>query len=567
MKPLFTPSRAHSVCLLPGIYLQRTFMRHKVTLFLLVMLYLFSWRLVAEAQVNVTTYKYDSARTGQNTHEKILTPSNVGSDKFRRRFKVSVDGYVYAQPLYVANVDNISGGRHNVLYVATEHYSIYALDADDGSVLWQKRLLDFLDPATHPKTISSHDDLNDCQDLVPEVGITGTPAIDLSTSTLYFVAKSKEDAGFRQRLFAISLVDGSNKFGSPVIIHASVQGSGGSRALGGQAFDPLTQHNRSALLLSGGSVIIAWASHCDSGPYHGWVMSYNASTLAQETVFNTTPNGSEGGVWMSGDGVAADASGNLYLATGNGTYDGLKGGDFGDSILRLDFKSTGQYVLKDWFTPFDQDDLNQNDEDLGSGGILLLPDLPVGAAHQHLLVQMGKRGTMYLIDRDNMGHFCDGCSGDNQIVQEIPKALKGMWGSPAYWNGHVYWVSGRPRDYLKAWTFNAGGQGRLSALPSSTSDRQFGFSTASPVISADDNTNGVLWLLDNSAFSSAGSPGPQILYAYDATDLTHLLYSSSNAPSDRDQAGGAVKFTSPIVVNGMVYAGGMNSVTAWGLAH
>jgi hypothetical protein len=330
-----------------------------------------SWPLKTDAQVNVLTYKYDAERTGQDVAEMLLTPGAVASKNFQKKifFLTPVDGYVYAQPLYVAALGNVTGGgTHNVVYVATEHDSIYAIDADQGAILWRKNLLDFLDPATHPKTISSHDDLNDCQDLVPEVGITGTPVIDLNTKTLYVVAKSRDDFGVHQYLVALSLLDGSAKCGSPVSIQASVPGSGKSRALGGQAFNALTQHNRSALLLNQGSIIVAWASHCDTRPYHGWVMSYNASTLAQEYVFNTTPNGEEGGIWMSGGGIAADRLGNLYFATGNGTYDGQKGGDFGDSVLRLDLKPPGQYFLKDWFTPFDQEELDQQDDDLGSGG-------------------------------------------------------------------------------------------------------------------------------------------------------------------------------------------------------
>ena len=229
----------------------------------------------------------------------------------------------------------------------------------------------------------------------------------------------------------------------------------------------------------------------------------------------------------------------------------------------------GYFKLGDWFTPWNQSDLNTNDTDLGSGGLLLLPDLQSGSAHPHLLVQMGKNGTMYLVDRDSMGKFCSGCSQDNQIVQSIPKALKGMWGTPAYWNGYIYWVAGRPaagawQDAFRSWKFNVGDSGLISTAPASQAKEIFRYSTAAPVVSANGTMNGIVWVLDNSQFSSA-LPGPQVLYAYDATDLTKRLYSSNETPGGRDQAGGAVKFASPIVVNGRVYAGGAKSVSAWGL--
>jgi hypothetical protein len=503
------------------------------------------------AQVNVTTYHNDNARTGQNTQETQLAPSNVNSGQFGKLFTVPVQGYVYAQPLYLANVQNIAGGTHNVLFIATEHDQLYALDADNGSVLWQQS---FINPPTVNTVTSSE---VSCNDLVPEIGITGTPVIDQSTGTVYLVTKTNETGVYVQRIHAIDILTQAEKFGGPVVISATVNG---------QTFDPLRNHNRPGLLLSNGHVVIAWASHCDNGPYHGWVMSYKAGvkptdTMTQEAVFNGSPNGGLSGIWMSGDGVAADANGNFFFATGNGTYDGLSGGDFGDSIVQLSPPSKGAFTLLDWFTPWNQQSLSDSDEDLGSGGLLLLPDLPQGSQHQHLLVQMGKEGKIYLVDRDGMGEFCSTCTNiDTNIVQEIPGVSQGIWGAPSYWNGNVYWGSGNDSgnpDYLRAFSFNANGSGLLSTSATSRTSQTFSLGTAAPVVSANGNTNGIVWLIDN-------SNGKQTLYAYDATNLANMFYNSNQALHGRDLLQGGVKFIAPIVANGKVYLGSQGSVSAFG---
>lgn len=521
------------------------------------------------AQVNVLTYKNDVARTGQNTQEIILTPSNVNSAQFGKLFSIAVDGYVYAQPLYAAHVNNIAGGTHNVLYVATENDTLYAIDADDGTLLWNQPFVD-------PKNNITPVDMSDvhCTDLVPQIGITSTPVIDLTTGTIFLVTKSKENNSFFQRLHAIDIATHAEKFGGPVSISATVKGKthrDGSEGI--VAFDPLKQFNRAGLLLENDHVVIAWASHCDIQPYHGWIMSYSASTLKQEAVFNTSPNGVESGVWMSGDAIAADSSGALYLSTGNGTYDGAAGGDYGDSIIKLSRSANGQLTVADWFTPYDQQSLETNDLDLGSGGVLLLPDLPDGSAHPHELIQMGKGissamgkgGTIYLLDRDNLGKFCGSCTSNNaQIVQELPGASDGIWGSPAYWNGFVYWGGGGQfsmSDTIKAWAFNADGHGRLSTSPTSVSAERFRFPTVNPVISAHGNKDGILWIVSNSAHQPNGA---QILYAYDALNLGKMLYNSNQAQNNRDQAGGPVKFAVPTIANGKVYVGGSATVTAFG---
>ena len=515
-----------------------------------------------QGQVNVTTYHNDNARTGQNTQETILTPGNVNSGQFGKLFSVPVDGWVYAQPLYLSNV-YIAGGTYNVLYVATEHDSLYAINADSGTIFWQISLI-----PSGGSTVSSSKDLQ-CPDLVPEIGITGTPVIDTSTGTIYLVAKSKVNGSIVQYLHAIDVVTAAEKFGGPVSIQASVPGTASDGNGTTVSFGPRLQHQRAALLLDDGHVVIGWGSHCDISPWHGWVMSYSASTLAQEAAFNTSADGKEGGVWMAGGGLAADANGNIFFATGNGTWNGTT--DYGDSIVKLGLPNGGNFAVLDYFTPFNQSSLGSGDGDLGSGGLVLLPALPSG---QELLTQMGKIGMMFLIDTNNMGKYCvDGvpaCRGtDSNIVQEIGTATVGLWGTPAYWNGNVYWGGSRTAtipDNLKAFSFNANGSGLISTFPTSTTLRTFTFPGPSPSISAQGSANGILWALDNSASGACSGIGNcQILYAYDATDLTNLLYDSNQAPNNRDVPGGAVKFTTPIIANGKVYVGSQLKVSAYGI--
>jgi len=513
------------------------------------------------AQVNVTTYHNDNARTGQNMQETILTPVNVNSGQFGKLFSVAVDGYVYAQPLYLSKV-TIAGGTHNVLYVATEHDSLYAIDADQGTIYWRISLI-----PSGGSTVNSSSDLT-CGDLVPEVGITGTPVIDTSTKTIYLVAKSKVNGSPVQYLHAIDVATSAEKFGGPVFIQASVSGTASDGSGTTVSFNPRLQHQRASLLLENGHVVIGWGSHCDISPWHGWVMSYSASTLAQEAAFNTSADGSGNGVWMSGGGLAADSNGNIFFATGNGTWNGTT--DYGDSIVKLGPPSGGNFPVLDYFTPHNQSSLGVGDGDLGSGGLVLLPTLPSG---QQLLTQMGKTGMMFLIDRNNMGKYCvnavPACRGsDTNIVQEIPVATAGVWGTPAYWNGSVYWGPANEAnpDNLKAFSFNANDSALLSSSPTSESSNVFTFSAPSPSISAKGNANGILWGLDNSAFryKCSGAANCQILYAYDATNLANMLYKSSQAPNNRDVPGGAVKFATPTIANGKVYVGSQLKVSAYG---
>jgi hypothetical protein len=501
--------------------------------------------------VNVLTRSYDNSRTGQNTQESILKPANVNQAGFGKLFSVPIDGYAYAQPLYLSQV-NIAGGVHNVVYVATEHDSVYAIDADNGTVYWQAS---FVNQAAGITSVP-YGDLS-CGDLRPEVGITGTPVIDPSSGTIYLVAKTKENGSYVQRLHALSVATGAERPGSPVVIAATVSGTGDGSSGGLLSFNALRHMNRPGLLLQGGHVIIAWASHCDVVPYHGWLMSYNASSLAQEGVYNTSPNSGLSGIWMSGNGVAGDSDLNLFFSTGNGPYDGTA--SFGDSILKLGSPS-GTFPVRDWFTPSNQGSLNSSDIDLGSGGLLLLPDQPSGSPHQHLLTTVGKEGKLYLVDRDQMGHFNSG--NDNQIVQNFNVA-PGMWGSPAWWNNKLYLAGaadvGGATGPLKVFAFNPN-TGLFTTSPSSFSSINFSFPAPTPIVSANGTSDGIVWVIQVNQFNGTA---PAVLRAYDASNLAIELYNSQQRAAD--DAGYAVKFTVPVVANGKVYVGTQAQLSVYGL--
>ena len=496
----------------------------------------------------------------------------VNSTNFGKLFSCTVDAAVYAQPLWVANL-SISGVAHNVVYVATQHNTVYALDADSSGCQNVWGGAKNLNPSGQTWVTSGN---TSCSDLQPDIGIVGTPVIDLTSKTLYVVTKSKTTSGattYHQFLHALDLATGAEKFSGPTEISASVSGNGTGSSGGILTFDPLIQNERSALLLTNGHVIIAWASHCDVGAYHGWLMSYGASTLTQEAVLNLSPNGTLNGIWMSGNGPAADSSGNIYFATGNGTFDANSGSapnnDYGDSIVKVGPPASNTFPVLSYFTPSNEASLEAGDIDQGSGGVALLPDVTAGS----YLVQAGKDGNIYLGDRANgLGGFH---SGSNAVVQEVSGQLPGgMWGSPSYWNGNIYFgaaVDGATTttDPIRAFSFNAGGSGLISTTPTSRTTRNFGFAGPTSSISAAGTSNGILWALDNFQWESTSCPGTtsacQVLYAYDATNLATLLYSSSQASGNRDLSGGAVKFTVPAVANGKVYVGGQKTLTVYGL--
>jgi hypothetical protein len=498
------------------------------------------------------TYHNDNARTGQNLQEIALSPQNVNADSFGKLFQFPVDGFVYAQPLYGAGVNVPGKGQHNLVYVATEHDSVYALDADAFMpALWH---VSFINPAKGITPVPFTDVLTN--DIVPEIGITGTPAIDRNSGTLYVVVKTKEKGNYVQRLHALDITSGVEKFGGPAAINASAAGSGAPNDGNGHVlFDPLRQNQRSALLLAGGVVYVAFASHGDNGPYHGWLLAYDAASLAQLGAYNDTPNGIEGGIWQSGCGPAADSSQNIFLDTGNGTFNANLD-TFGDSALKLKLMSNAPapgftLSLLDSFTPFNEADLANTDADYGSGGALILPDQSTSPAH--LLVSGDKSGNIYLLNRDQMGHFQSG--SNSQIVQYLPGALGPVFSVPAYWQGNVYFAG--VRDSLKAFQLS---NNQLSTSPTSQSETSFGFPGATPAVSANGASGGIVWVLDNSGFSS----GPAVLHAYDATDLSNELYNSARMPG-RDRGGKAVKFTVPTVAAGRVYVGGQKILSVYGL--
>ena len=342
------------------------------------------------AQMNVTTYHNDNSRTGQNLQETTLTPATVNSSQFGKLFTVTVDGSVYSQPLYLSNV-TIGGGTHNVVYVATEHDSVFAIDADAGTFYWQTSLI-----PSGGSTVSSSTDLG-CGDISNEVGITGTPVIDTTTGTLYVVAKSKLNGTIYQYLHALDTGTGAEKFGGPANIQASVAGTASDGNGSTVTFNARQENQRAALLLENGHVVIGWSGHCDIAPWHGWIMSYSASALAQEAVYNDSANGYAGGIWMSGSGPAADASGNIYFATGNGSWNTT---DRGESIVKLGAPANSTFAVLDYFTPYDQAALTNGDNDMSAGGLILLPTLANGT---QLLTMIGKAGALYLVNRSDMG--------------------------------------------------------------------------------------------------------------------------------------------------------------------
>lgn len=509
---------------------------------------------LATAQVPVTTYQYDISRSGTNTHETTLTPSNVNVSTFGRKMVFSVQGYVYAQPLYLPNL-TIGGTSHNVVFIATEHDQVYAFDVNSGAQLWQANLLKGVSPLDVVTSVPSSE--VSCSDLVPEIGITGTPVIDTATNTMYVVAKIKEHnpvtgvTRYYHRLHGLDITTGLDKIGVRTVI-AILPGNGTGSIGGTITFDPLIQSQRAGLLLANGQVIVSWASHCDLGNYHGWIMSFNKSTLALTGAFMDTPNGEEGGFWAGGSGPAADANGYIFIPTGNGDFTANAGGiDYGDSVLRLHWSSTG-FNIADYFTPWDQQSLNDNDTDVAAGGVVLLPDQ--SGPHPHLLIQVGKEGTIDLIDRDNMGHFHQG--NDHQIVQTLPFAIGGVWGGLAFWNNYAYF--GGSNDHLKAYSFNPSTE-QLSSNPSSASPESFNYPGPTPVVSSNGTSNGIAWVIHA---DSSGSNA--VLHAFDATNVSSELYNSAQNPN-RDSAGLTIKFSVPTVADGRVFVGAQNQVSMFGL--
>jgi len=506
--------------------------------------------LAVSCVAQVTTSQYNNARTGANLSEKILTPRNVTSKTFGKLGAFKVDGAVYAEPLFLPNVEIPGKGTHDVIYVATEHDSVYAFDAyrPGDPPLWQ---VNFLDKARNLITVSEDD--AQCPFIRPEIGITSTPVIDLPSGTLYVLARTKirHNVGadeYFQHLHALAITTGVEKLGGPKLIAASVPGTGAGDSGGRVAFDPLKENPRAALTLANGNVYLTWASSCDVDPYHGWVMAYDAQTLTQKSVLNVNPNGKEAGIWLADTGPAADAEGNLFVPTGNGTFDANTGGpDYGDSILKLDGSSLG---IRDYFTPHDQERISNADADIGSSGPTLLPDQP--GPHRHLLLQPTKDSTIYVIDRDNMGKYH---TESDALVQTV-RVRGGGYGAIAYWNNHAYFAASD--DNLNDYAIR---NGKLTL--NSYSSKTFENPGATPSISADGNKNAIVWAISTKIWNGSDTK-PAVLYAYDATNVKEPIY-HSELNSQRDRAAMATRFVIPLVVNGHVYFGTRGEVEVYGL--
>jgi len=495
----------------------------------------------------VVTAQYDNARTGSYTAESTLTPRTVSPVTFGKTGVLKVDGDVYAQVLHLPSVAIPGKGTHAAIFVATEHNSVYAFDAASGDPLWRANLSGGASGAT-PLSMRNVQ----CPFIRPEVGITPTPVIDTTTRTMFVLVRTKEGGRYVQRLHALDVATGGPRHAA-VEISAFVPGTGAGSDHGVVAFDALRENPRAALLLVGGRVVLSWASSCDVGPYHGWIMAYDAKTLSQVAVFNTTPDGSDGGVWQGDAGLAADERGRIYAITGNGTFSaGRAGGrDYGDTMLQLTL-GPKSFTVSDYFTPFDQKRLDEQDGDLGAGGPLLLPDQR--GARRRLVFFGGKGGGVYLLDRDHLGKFDS--TGNHAAVQTM-KAPGMVMGASAYWNGRVF--SLWSKDVIKAFSLS---NGRLSDAPTSKGSHVFTDPGATPTVSANGSRDGIVWVVETKTWN--GSDRPAILRAYDALDVSREIYTSEANPS-RDRAGTAVRFAMPTVAGGRVYVGSKGEVDVYGI--
>jgi hypothetical protein len=497
--------------------------------------------------VDVTTYHNDNARTGQNLSETILTPANVNVTGFGKLFVLSVDGKVDAEPLYLAAVTFPGQGTHNALYVVTEHDSVYAFDADTGAQLWKVSML---------KAGETPSDSRGCSQVTPEIGITSTPVISRSNGTIYLVAMSKDtSSAYFHRLHALDLTTGAEKSGGPIDIQAVFPGTGDSSNGTNVVFDPKQYEERAALLLLNGVVYTSWTSHCDIGLYTGWVIGYSATTLARTSVFNFTPNGHMGSVWMAGSGPAADPNGNIYFLASNGTFDTTldangfpNRGNFGNAFIKLS-TINNSLAAADYFNMFNTVSESNADLDLGSGGALVLPDMTdASGTTRHLAVGAGKDQHIYLVDRDNMGKFSPTA---NNNYQDLSGVLGGqVFSKPAYFNGRLYY--GSVAEPIQAFQFS---NARLVTPPVTTTASSFPYPGATPSISANGAANGIVWAAENSSTA--------VLHAYDASTLSEL-YNSNMASNSRDHFGAGNKFIVPLIANGKVYVGTTTGVGVFG---
>src|ERR1700751_3642148 len=507
----------------------------------------------------VYTYHNDLSRDGTNTSEYALTMANVNSSTFGKLFSCQADAAIYTQPLWVSNI-TIGGAKHNIVVVATMPDPVYVFDADPSPCVtyW------------HTQFIPSGETFYTAADvftnsIFPDIGILGTPVIDSTSNTLYFVTKTKNTTGpgiiAHQRLHAVNLADGTEIANSPVELDNSITVPGNCEGGSTIAFNAGTENQRPGLALVNGVVYITWASHGDHDPYHGWVIGFSATTLSRVSAFNTSPNAAEGlgycraGIWMSGGAPSADAAGNLYVITGNGVFDGTSA--FGDSFLKLG--ATNGLTLTDWFTPMGQLSLDAFDQDLGAGGAAVLVDQASGP-HPHLIIGGGKAQTLYLFDRTNMGHFTSG--GPDKVVQSL-NASEVSFSTPAFWQNTLYFFGFNGPGL--AFTFLPASDTFNPSVASATTP-SFSFPGSSPSVSSNGNANGIVWMIDSNTYGTGDNgpavAGPAVLHAFDATNLGTELWNSSQVPAD--VAGNAVKFTVPTVANGKGYVGTRGNDTTRG---
>jgi hypothetical protein len=496
--------------------------------------------------LSLLTYKYDNSRSGQNTSETVLTPANVNAATFGLLRQLDVDGKVDAQPLYLGQI-TVGGAVHNVVYVVTEHGSAYAFDADTGATLWQVSLI--------PPGETTSDMVFGCDLVSPEIGITATPVIDRNAAAMYVVAMSKNGSTYHHRIHALNVTTGAELFGGPTEITASYTAPGSVAT----DFDPQYYVERTGLLLENGTVYTTWTSHCDIQPYTGWIIAFSATTLARTAVLNVAPNSGGGGpaIWMSGGGPAADSAGNIYLLTGNGVFETTLDAagfpikqDYGNSFLKL-ATTGGALTVADYFAMTGEVAESNADADLGSGGVMLLPDLiDSNGTVRHLAVGAGKDQSIYVVDRDSMGHF-DPFS--DKIYQQLDRVLPGgVWATPAYFNGTVYY--GDSFGTLKAFAIT---DAMLAAQPSSQTATTFTYPGTLPVVSANGTSNAIVWAHENGANA--------VLHAYDATALSTELYNSEQAANGADRFGAGNKFIVPAVIDGKVFVGSESAVGVFGL--
>lgn len=507
---------------------------------------------LASSATDVVTYHNNIARTGLNPQEIILTTSNVNSSSFGKLFTFPVDGIIDAQPLYLSAVSIPGKGTHNVAYAVTENDSVYAFDADLGTPLWHVSALE-------SGEVPSDD--HGCSQISPQIGITSTPVIDRSSGphgTIYVVAMSKNSSQYFQRIHALDITTGQEEFGGPVAVQAKYPGTGDNSHDGYVIFDPGQYAERQGLLLLNGVIYTGWTSHCDNRPYTGWLIGYSESTLAQTGVLNVTPNGSEGSIWQNGTGIASDGQ-SLFFLDANGSFDSTltkrgfpNKGDYGNAFLRVEPKNNKLQVV-DYFNMYNTVQESDNDEDLGSGGALVLPAMKDSSGTtRYLAIGAGKDQNIYVVDRTNMGKFNP--NNNNAIYQEIDGVLGGgEWASCAYFDGNVYF--GPVGNRLLQFQF---AKAQLSTSPRSRSAASFAYPGTTPSVSANGLTNGIVWTIEH-------SDPDDVLHAYNAWNLANELYNSSQARNNRDKFGTASHFGTPTIVNGKVYVGTVNGVAVFGL--